>query len=42
MKKPQTIYYNARAVIERIVNGEKTVLIQRRVGSNFEFPGGCM
>jgi 8-oxo-dGTP pyrophosphatase MutT (NUDIX family) len=42
----QRIYYNARAVIERIVNGEKMVLIQRRVSdgvaTTFEFPGGCM
>jgi 8-oxo-dGTP pyrophosphatase MutT (NUDIX family) len=43
MKKPQMIYFNARAIIERIVNGEKMVLIQQRSdGKFFEFPGGCM
>jgi len=46
MKKPQVIYYNARAVIERIVNGERMVLVQRRVSdgaaTSFEFPGGCL
>ena len=36
------IWYNARAVIEKIENGERMVLIQRRVGSHFEFPGGCI
>jgi len=39
------IFYNARAVIEKIENGEKMVLIQRcfRTGipKQFEFPGGC-
>jgi len=46
MKELQQIYYNARAVIERIVNGERMVLIQRRISDGvptyFEFPGGCM
>jgi len=39
------IYYNARAIIERIINGEKMVLVQRcfrtGVAKHFEFPGGC-
>ena len=46
MKELQSIYYNARAIIERSVNGEKMVLIQRRfkegIMGHFEFPGGCM
>ena len=40
------IWYNARAIIEKIENGERMVLIQRRVtngtAGNFEFPGGCI
>jgi len=39
------IYYNARAIIERIINGEIMVLVQRcfrtGVSKHFEFPGGC-
>ena len=36
------IYLNARAVVEKNENGERTVLIQRRLNGNFEFPGGCV
>jgi 8-oxo-dGTP diphosphatase len=43
MRKPQAIYFNARAVI---VNNENHVLIQRRVRAGepeiYEFPGGCV
>jgi 8-oxo-dGTP pyrophosphatase MutT (NUDIX family) len=46
MSKPQTIFYNARAIIERIVNGERMVLVQRcfreGIPKQFEFPGGCL
>ena len=43
MKKPLMIYLNARAVIEKVENGERKVLIQRRGDKKyFEFPGGCV
>jgi 8-oxo-dGTP pyrophosphatase MutT (NUDIX family) len=46
MKEVQVVYYNARAVIDRTVNGERMVLVQRRVAdgtaTSYEFPGGCM
>jgi len=37
------IWFNARAVIEKIENGKRMVLIQRRGDAkHFEFPGGCI
>ena len=41
MKRPSMIYLNARAIIEKIANGERMVLIQQRGDTKyFEFPGG--
>ena len=43
MKRPYLMYLNARAVIEKEINGERMVLIQQRTDEkNFEFPGGCI
>ena len=46
MGRLSMIYWNARAIIEKIENGERMVLIQRRVTDGvakyFEFPGGCV
>lgn len=43
MGNPLMIYLNARAIIEKIENNERLVLIQKRVSDGtFEFPGGCM
>jgi len=46
MRKSDNIWLNARAVIEKVENGERMVLIQRRVtdgiAKHYEFPGGCV
>ena len=43
MKRPSMMYLNARAIIEKIENGEIMILIQQREDTKyFEFPGGCV
>jgi len=46
MRKPQAIFFNARAVIVKHENNENKVLIQRRIRVGepeiFELPGGCV
>ena len=46
MRKPQSIFFNARAIITKLEDGKKKVLIQRRVRfgepKTYEFPGGCV
>jgi len=45
MRKPQAIFFNARAVITKF-DKDEMVLIQRRVrtgeAETYEFPGGCV